>query len=119
VHLARPPSLNTERREHWSARASSTATWRQAFWALAKKQRIPTLGKVTISVEVESANRRLADCGACWPSIKGAVDGLVDAGVLDDDGPSHVLAVTLHAPRFTGRDALVLVLNEATEGAAT
>jgi len=110
---ARPTTLNAERASHWSARAQATREWREAFGWLAKQQKIPRLTTVTIEVVVESKTRRLADVGAAWPATKAAVDGVVDAGVLDDDGPSNVLAVTLHAPVHTGRDALTLRISEA------
>lgn len=111
THLARPVSLNAERAQHWTRRAASTNEWRTAFFWLAKEQKISKLDQVAIEVYVESSNRRLADVGAAWPSVKAAIDGLTDAGVIPDDGPAHVLAVTIHAPTHTGRDAVTLVVN--------
>jgi hypothetical protein len=47
---------------------------------------------------------------ACYPAAKAAVDGLVDAGVVENDTPDHVTEIRFTAPAMGSHDALVLVV---------
>jgi hypothetical protein len=49
--------------------------------------------------------------------VKAAIDGLVDAGVLDDDDPRHLVSLTFEAVRICGRDGLELVIVEERDDA--
>jgi hypothetical protein len=54
------------------------------------------------------------DTGNCYPAVKAAIDALVDIGFLADDGPEHVLSITLLAPpRESLVDMLTIGLYEA------
>jgi hypothetical protein len=57
---------------------------------------------------------RTQDVGACYPAAKAAIDGLVDAGVIPDDGPQYVTRLTFDPPvlRSAAGDALELSLVE-------
>jgi hypothetical protein len=44
--------------------------------------------------------------------VKAAIDGIVDAGVLDDDNPDHLLYVTFYPVEVIGRDGLRLTITE-------
>lgn len=46
------------------------------------------------------------------PAAKAAIDGIVDAGVLPDDTPAHVLSLTFRPPVYGHPDALAVVLLE-------
>jgi hypothetical protein len=48
---------------------------------------------------------RLPDADAISPTVKAIVDGLVDAGILEDDGPRFVLGYDYDAPAVSA-DAL-------------
>lgn len=41
----------------------------------------------------------LADTGNAYGSVKAAIDGLVDAGVLPGDGPNVIMRLCMNAPR--------------------
>ncbi len=56
-------------------------------------------GPVKITVRPVQARGPLGDVGAHYPTVKAAVDGLVDADVLPGDGPDVVVAMLMHAPR--------------------
>lgn len=95
----RPWSLNAERgRSHWAQARKDTAEWRQAFFVLGRQQRDARFTRVTVTVETVMKGR-LADTGNTYPAAKAALDGLVDAGVLPDDTPDVVRALTFLAPR--------------------
>jgi len=51
-----------------------------------------------IIVEPILENRRWQDTGACFPSAKAAIDGIVDAGVLLDDTPDILPQITFKRP---------------------
>jgi hypothetical protein len=112
LHLPRCPlwTLNSERRLNHFRRAELTATVRSL--AAAEAVRIRTLiGTIKPPVGIEvgvTTGRRgpLADAGAYVGVAKAAIDGLVDAGMLPDDGPRYVQWVRLWAPVRGAESAL-------------
>lgn len=52
------------------------------------------------------------DVAACYPAVKAAIDGLVDAGVLDDDDDRFLLAVTFLPVSVCGKEGLQLTVLE-------
>lgn len=113
AHYDRPFTANQARRWHWSKVHAKTAEWRQAFGVLARAAKVPRLDRVRITAVVHLAGRPL-DTDAIAPTVKAAIDGLVDAKVIPDDTPAHVLGVA-YAPPVMGqdRDALILQIEDA------
>lgn len=106
---ARPWTLNVERQGNRFQRAALVREWRAAFALLARHAHVPPLAAVEVTVTPHVRNRRsLPDTGACFGAAKASIDGLVDAGVLTDDGPDVVRRLTFLAPVVDGADALVL-----------
>jgi hypothetical protein len=103
-------TLNKERGVHHMVRAKVTKEWRQAFCDLAQEAMVPHMEQVEIIAQpyVLSARYR-QDVGACFPHVKAAIDGLVDAGVLIDDHSQIVVKLTFLAPKY-GKDALSLTV---------
>lgn len=101
-HAARPWTLNAERsgtrHAHWGETRRMTAEWREAFAWLARSQKRVRLERVEIEAWIVMRGR-LADAGNHLPAVKAAIDGLVDAGVIPDDGPANVARLILNAPR--------------------
>lgn len=96
--------------QHW-ARLTREARERWAWLALAAK--VPHLMQAHIVATPLAKNRSgLPDCGACAPTVKAAVDGLVDVGVLPDDDGEHLTALTFLPPRVEGVDGLELTIYE-------
>lgn len=106
-HLDRPWSLNDERAQHWSVRRARTEEWRGVFHLLALEAKIPRLVSVSLSVQPYLKGRQ-QDTGNCYPAVKAAIDGLVDAGVIPDDTPEYVSAITFLAPEKASENRLVL-----------
>ena len=114
THPARPLTVNKERTMHYQTRATAVREWRGVFHLLALEARLPHCAAITVHVDQELRNRaHIPDIGACFPSVKAAIDGLVDAGVIDDDDPVHLPLLAFAAPHVTGRDALTLTITEA------
>lgn len=119
THVAKPLLMNAERRMHHHARAAVMREWRQVFHTLAVVNRVPPCARVGIDVVHTVVKGKLPDAGACFPAVKAAVDGIVDAGVLPDDGPECVAWIRFHAPRKTGVDSVTLIISNTEEGNGT
>jgi len=94
---ARPWTLNAERAGNRFKRADMVKQWREAFHWIAKAQKPPAFDTVSVVVEVVM-KKPLADTGNAYGSVKAAIDGLVDAGVLPDDGPEVIRVLCMKAP---------------------
>ena len=111
---ARPRSLNAERRgSHWSHRLDTREERARWGW-LWKAAKVPPLTRATIDA-YPSMRGMLADTGNCYPTVKAAIDALVDVGALPDDGPRFVASITLHAP-VRGPDSMTVVVSELRNG---
>ena len=93
----RPWTTNQERKKgsHYQ-RAAITKYWRDAFREAAEG--IPHFDAIRIEVTPYLPDRKMQDTGACYPTAKAAIDGLVDAGIIDDDAPQYVPTITFHSP---------------------
>jgi len=104
-------------REHWAERARRTEALKKAAWALALQAKIPPLGRVAVVAEYQppTVRRRRDAENTPAPSAKACLDGIVAAGVLEDDEcPRYVTGIfcTIGEPYPKGR--LVLHLTEVT-----
>jgi hypothetical protein len=73
------------------------ASWREAFFWLGKQKRV-RFAKADVEVTIVM-KKPLADTGNAYGSVKAAIDGLVDAGVLPGDGPAEIMRLCMNAPR--------------------
>lgn len=112
TYEARPWLLNSERAGgargiggHYG-RAGKVAEWREVYAELCLEQKVPPLAWLTVEATQTCRDRRMPDIGNCYPAVKAAIDGIVDAGVVPDDDSRYVHALTFLAPQCTGTDAL-------------
>ena len=105
----RPWTTNAERAGNRWERAKLTKEWRSGFQLLAKYEKIPPMVWITVTVEPHQKGGRLQDVGACNPSVKAAIDGLVDAGVLPDDSAKFVKSLTF-LPAKMDKNSLVIYI---------
>lgn len=75
---------------HWSARAAHTKQWRWDAAMIAREAKVPHFDRIRVTIEPHQLRGRLADTTGHNPSGKAALDGLIDAGVVDDDDSRHV-----------------------------
>ncbi len=112
----RPWTANSERRWHHHQRAAAVRRWRSAFALLAREAHLPRLDSIEVTVVPYLARRRgLQDVAGCFPSAKAGIDGLVDAGVIVDDTPDHLVSLTFKTPIIGKGDALELVIAETPQ----
>jgi crossover junction endodeoxyribonuclease RusA len=82
--------LTANQRLYWRRKAERTKAWREATAWRARHARIPRLDRALIVCELRFAVRRRRDPANWAPTAKACVDGLVDAGVFDDDDATRV-----------------------------
>jgi len=107
-------TLNTERGWHHHKRAKFVKQWRTASLEEAKRIKVPKMKALEITFIPCRTNRRnMADTGGHFPVAKACIDGLVDAGVIPDDGPEYVTSLTFKAPQVDGgEDRAMLIVKE-------
>lgn len=85
----RPPISANSRFRHWSEKSRLVKDIRTASKLLAA--RLPYMQHIEVSLVWVVADRRRRDGGEnLAPTLKPMIDGLVDAGVVDDDDQAHV-----------------------------
>tara|TARA_B100001996_G_C18621123_1_gene577772 strand:- start:135 stop:512 length:378 start_codon:yes stop_codon:yes gene_type:complete len=109
----RPWTANAERGWHYHKRAKVVRDARERWAWLAKAERIPALKKISVeAVPLRTSRKSLPDVAACYPAVKAAIDGLVDAGVVYDDDPAHVCKITFYAPEISTHNGLCLIITD-------
>lgn len=110
----RPLTANEHRRLVPYERARKDKGYREFGHWYALKYKWPKLTQVDVTVlPLHKDARSPQDAGACAPAVKGLLDGLVDAGVLEDDGPKFVRSLLFLAPEVCGVDGLRMTLTPA------
>lgn len=117
-HIKQPafPWINlNDRPRHWSTKASQTKAWRKIAWAKAKQAKIPTLAAATITGRIYKNRAGRYDPHNLYPTLKAIVDGLVDAGVLEDDDYTRLEVHLAHGGIRRGQDPhLEITITERT-----
>jgi crossover junction endodeoxyribonuclease RusA len=126
VHL--PPGLkllNANQRIHYRVRAEQTAGIRNAAFNacsehpqlradLAAAGQAPVLQHAWILGVIHPGSRRRLDPANLYPSFKAAVDGVVEAGLLEDDDHTHLLGPDMRLGGVVKGGQLVLHIYEMT-----
>lgn len=81
------PPLSANQRMHWAQRANVTRDVRQVTRLLARNT--PHADRLVVTLHYRPRDIRRRDAHNLWPTVKACVDGLVDAGVVDDDDTAH------------------------------
>jgi len=84
------PPLSLNSRDHWRTTARKKSRLRGEVLVLARAAKIPALDRCAVRLIWQPRDRRRRDGDNPFPTIKSAVDGLVDAGVLVDDDSTRV-----------------------------
>lgn len=111
--IERPWTANAERRWHHMRRAQVVREARERWAWLARAEGIPPLQRISVEATPLRKNARsMPDVAACYPAVKAAIDGLVDAGVVEDDTPFRVYKIVFQAPQIAKREGLRLRICE-------
>lgn len=114
LDLPDSPLISPNDRAHWSKRAECAQVWRTASRLLAKQARIPRMDRISVSLDHWPKTKRRQDTDRISLVAKWCVDGIVDAGVVDDDDSTHVPEVVLrmHPPRADKQRTWLLTITE-------
>jgi len=90
------PMLNLNQRMHWAKKAQLTKHWRALALTNAMVADLPrNLDRVHIVAHVTKPTNRQYDVHNLLPTLKAAVDGLVDYGLIPDDTNQHLVGPDL------------------------
>jgi hypothetical protein len=96
------PYATPNSRQHAAKRGAMGAVWREATAWIALAQKVPKdLQKIRVQLVMLPADARARDEDNLVSGVlKHMIDGLVDAGIVCDDTPDHVVAEMprIHAP---------------------
>lgn len=91
----------------YHARRRLIQAWRMSGEHHARDARLPRLERAHIVAELCFTDKRRRDPANWYPTVKAAVDGLVDAGVLRDDSTEYLVGPDMRlgppVPRSNGR----------------
>ena len=108
-------TVNWALNHHHTSVSREIKAWREPFRLMALG--CAPLAWCSIVVDHVVPTRRSVDPGAAFLAYKAALDGIVLAGVLEDDSPHYVRSVTFNAPTYEkGRDALIVTLKGPAAG---
>lgn len=121
------PLLNANRRVHHRVRHDRTKAIRAAAMeavadspalmaALAQAKPDPLFQRAHILGILHPASARRADPANWYPSFKAAVDGLVDAGLLDDDDHTRLVGPDMRLGEKRKGSQLALVVRGLAAG---
>jgi len=109
----RPTLTNAVHNMHYRKASADRKKWRAMGHHLAELAHVPPCSSIEVTCWGVYPGGRLPDPDACAPSLKGVLDGIVDAGVIPDDAGEWVKAITyLPAVKEKGVDAALHVLIE-------
>ncbi|MFC7330781.1 hypothetical protein [Marinactinospora rubrisoli] len=91
------PLLNSNQRLHWAVRARRTKVIRETAALVTWSKRLAPMSKVAITAVIHPKTSRRFDPHNLQPTVKAAIDGLVDAGLVADDDSSRVVSVAFIA----------------------
>lgn len=100
--------LNSNQRLHRMAAAKLTKAWREAGRQAVDMAWEPYVGKVHITAHIWKPRAGRYDANNLWPTVKAAIDGVVDSGLLVDDDHLHVVGPDM---RHGGKGPAALVIH--------
>lgn len=122
--LGRPLTVNRSRQLHRHDLAREVRGWRDGgYGSMVTVMRhnrgdpevaglidhIGSGGSIIVEAwPIHSNGRSPQDVGACYPAVKAAIDGFVDAELIPDDDAYHLFAIIMHAPLTGEQDGLRL-----------
>lgn len=114
IKVGKPLWMTSNQRLHHMERANRTKRLRILARARGLQLRVKLQDPVHIKAIVHTPSNKVFDPPNAWPTIKPIIDGLVDAGVLEDDSSIQVPEITFARGPKTGRNGLYAITLEFT-----
>jgi len=109
------PMLNLNQRLHWAKKAAMTKHWRRLALTNAMAAGLPrNLSRVHIVAHVTKPTNRQYDVHNLLPTLKAAVDGLVDYGLIPDDTNQYLVGPDLRQGG-KGEPGITITITELPE----
>lgn len=112
------PWLSMNSRLRHKAQAAERKLWRDAANVWAKHRKLPKgLPKIRVDATLAFPTNRRRDVSNYMATVKAAVDGLVDYGLIADDADRYLVGPFLHPSdrrSVSGYGTLVLEIREVT-----
>lgn len=106
--------INLNQRMHWAKKANLTRAWRSAGLIYAMAADIPrNLARVHITAHIIKPTARQYDVHNLLPTLKAAVDGLVDYGLIPDDTNNHLVGPDLREGGKGPAGIIITITEEA------
>lgn len=107
----KPLWLSANDRMHWAPKSRITKTWRTIALACAMREELPKgLHRIHITATVHKTTGRKYDVHNLLPTLKAAIDGLVDHGLIADDDNAHLIGPDMRAGEKRDRAQIVLTI---------
>ena len=90
VPIAITAPLNMNARDHWAVKASKVRTIRESVAWMCRASRVPASSHVWVTLYYVPKVQRRRDADNLVATLKPACDGIVDAGVVEDDTPEFM-----------------------------
>jgi crossover junction endodeoxyribonuclease RusA len=84
------PPLSLNSRMHWATKARITREIRHATTWAASDLKIPACERIAVELHYVPRDRRRRDEDNLFLTLKAAIDGIRDAGVVPDDSSEYV-----------------------------
>lgn len=114
IKVGNPLWMTSNHRLHHMERANRAKRLRILARARGLQLRVKLQEPVHIKATVHTPTDTRFDPPNAWPTIKPIIDGLVDAGVLEDDSSTQVPEITFARGAKTGRAGVYIVELEFT-----
>lgn len=108
----KPEWLNANQRMHWAPKNRITQAWRNATHYMARQAQLPSMECAHITILVHKTNNRTYDVHNLMPTMKAAIDGLIDHGLLPDDNNKHLTGPDLRVGARRDRAAITIQIKE-------
>lgn len=117
------PPLSLNQRQNWRVKANNTRMVRDTAMLLAKQSKFGTCERIEVTLHYRPRDRRTRDAENPVATLKALCDGLVDAGIVADDDPGHMvknMPVIHEATSVSGlKPRLWLVIDDLTSAEAS
>ena len=113
-----PPAalLNANDRMHHHPKAKLTRAWREAACAAVESGFHPfRFERAHVTCIIRFADNIRRDVGNFYPTAKACLDGIVDAGVLEDDSDLHILGPDMRREWPNGEPRVTLTVEPIGE----
>lgn len=104
--------LSANTRHHWSVNREVARYWRQVAAFTARNAGVPRVDRGRVVVTFHKATNRRFDPGNLSPVSKAILDGIVDAGVFEDDSHEYVIGPDHRAGTKSSTPHVVIEITE-------